>query len=78
MSFEPIVLQLAPVLFQVKGQTEQEQLQRDIGFAPHQEALKLAVTFEYAKGALYLDGAIYSQKRSPLGDKQLVRFFSGL
>ena len=26
MSFEPIVLQLAPVLFQVKGQTEQEQL----------------------------------------------------
>ena len=78
MCFEPIVLQLDPVLFQVKGQTEREQLQRDIGFAPHQEALKLAVAFEYAKGALYLDGAIYSQKRSPLGDKQLVRFFSGL
>ena len=66
MSFEPIVLQLDPVLFQVKGQTEQEQLQSDIGFAPHEKASELAVAFEYAKGALYLDGAIHPQKRSPL------------
>ena len=78
MGLEAALLQLDPVLFQVKGQTEQEQFQRDIGFSPHQETLKLAVAFEYAKGALYLDRAIYSEKSPSFRDEILVCLFSAL
>lgn len=78
MGFQSVVLQLDPVLFQVKGQTEQEQFQRDIGFSPHEEALKLAVAFEYAKGALHLDRAIYSEKSSSFRDEILVSLLSAL
>ena len=78
MGFQAALLQLDPVFFQVKGQTEQEQFQRDIGFSPHEEALKLPVALKYAEGSLYLDGSIHPQKSASLCYKLLECLFSAL
>ena len=78
MCFQPVVLQLGPILFQVVGQAQQKQLQGDIRPSSREEAFKLAVAFEYAKGALHLDRAIYSEKSSSFRDEILVSLLSAL
>lgn len=45
MCFPSVLSQFGAVLVQIKGQTQQKQFQRDVGFPSHKEAFELAVAF---------------------------------
>ena len=78
MAFQPVVLQLGPIFFQVIGRTQQKQLQRNIRPSPHQETLELAVAFPDAKGTFYLNGLVHPKQSASLGNKLPVSLCSAL
>ena len=78
MRKEKVVLQLGPIFFQVVGQTQQKQLQRNIRLSPHQKTLELAVAFQDAKGTFYLNGSVHPKQSASLGNKPPVSLCSAL
>ena len=78
MCFQPVVLQLGPILFQVVGQAQQKQLQGDIRPSSREEAFKLAVAFQNTKGALYLNRTIHPKQRASVRGQLPVSLCSAL
>ena len=44
----------------VIAKTEQKNLQFHLGFPAEQKSLEFIIVFQYAKGALYLDGTVHA------------------
>ena len=78
MGFQEAVLQLGPVLFQVVGQAQQKQLQRNICPSPHEKAFKLAVAFQDAEGTFDLNRSVHPQQSASLGNQLPVSLRSAL
>ena len=52
---------LHPQLFQVKSDSQKEQLGSDIGLATGEESAEAKIVFQQGKSALHLDGAAQTQ-----------------
>lgn len=61
MRFQPRVFPLHPKLFEIEGQTKEEQLCADIGLASCEKTPEGKVCFEQSEGSLDLNGTAHPQ-----------------